>query len=81
MPNAEARRTMPGPLEVVEIERSFLREVGSVFWFIANTFQETHGARAAAARPVPRSQLFPRERTGWCGFGAAGGTGLASFSD
>ena len=41
MPNAEARRTMPGPLEVVEIERSFLREVGSIFWFIANTFQET----------------------------------------
>src|SRR2546425_2368699 len=41
MPNAEARRTMPGPLEVVEIERSFLREVGSVFWFIVNTFQET----------------------------------------
>ena len=39
MPNAEARRTMPGPLEVVEIERSFLREVGSVFWFIVNTFQ------------------------------------------
>src|SRR6266481_2760214 len=41
MANAEARRTMPGPLEVVEIERSFLREVGSVFWFIVNTFQET----------------------------------------
>src|SRR5215470_5717474 len=41
MANAEARRTLPGPLEVVEIERSFLREVGSVFWFIINTFQET----------------------------------------
>jgi phospholipid/cholesterol/gamma-HCH transport system permease protein len=41
MANAEPRRTMPGPLEVVEIERSFLREVGSVFWFIMNTFQET----------------------------------------
>src|SRR5436309_4319512 len=41
MANPEARRTMPGPLEVVEIERSFLREVGSIFWFIANTFQET----------------------------------------
>src|SRR5919198_4929764 len=41
MPNAETRRTMPGPLEVVEIERGFLREVGSIFWFIANTFQET----------------------------------------
>src|ERR1043166_1542954 len=32
---------MPGPLEVVEIERSFLREVGGGFWFIVNTFQET----------------------------------------
>jgi hypothetical protein len=40
MPNAEARRTMPAA-EVVEIERSFLREVGSVFWFIVNTFQES----------------------------------------
>ena len=41
MANAEMRRTVSGPLEVVEIERSFLREVGSVFWFIMNTFQET----------------------------------------
>src|SRR5256714_938198 len=41
MANAEVRRTMPGPLEVVEIERTFLREVGSLFWFIINTFQET----------------------------------------
>src|SRR6266699_3921070 len=41
MPNAEAPRRMPGPLEVVEIERGFLHEVGSVFWFIANTLQET----------------------------------------
>src|SRR5213595_931328 len=41
MANAQARRTMPGPLEVVEIQRTFLREVGSVFWFIVNTFQET----------------------------------------
>src|SRR5436189_1896845 len=41
MANAEARPTMRGPLEVVEIERTCLREVGSVFWFIANTFQET----------------------------------------
>jgi hypothetical protein len=40
MPNAEARDTMPGALEVVEIERTFLREVGSVFWFIVNTLQE-----------------------------------------
>src|SRR5262250_487278 len=41
MANAQARHVVPGPLEVVEIERTFLREVGSVFWFIANTFQET----------------------------------------
>src|SRR6188472_2256974 len=41
MPNAEARHTVHGPLEVVEIERGFLREVGGVFWFIVNTFQET----------------------------------------
>src|SRR6201993_696875 len=41
MANAEARRTSPGPFEVVEIERGFLREIGSVFWFIVNTFQET----------------------------------------
>src|SRR6201993_1271219 len=41
MANAEARRTSPGPFEVVEIERGFLREIGSVFWFIINTFQET----------------------------------------
>jgi phospholipid/cholesterol/gamma-HCH transport system permease protein len=41
MANAEARRAGPGPFEVVEFERSFLREVGNVFWFIVNTFQET----------------------------------------
>ena len=41
MANAEARRAGRGPFEVVEIERTFLREVGSVFWFIVNTFQET----------------------------------------
>ena len=49
---------MPGPLEVVEIERSFLREVGSVFWFIANTFQETHGTRAAADAPHSAQPAF-----------------------
>ena len=41
MAKAEARRTGPGPFEVVEIERTFLREVGSVFWFIVSTFQES----------------------------------------
>src|SRR6266513_1997504 len=60
MPNAEARRTMPGPLEVVEIERSFLREVGSIFWFIANTFQETM-ERVQQGRAPFRAASFFRE--------------------
>src|SRR6266567_1268367 len=60
MPNAEARRTMPGPLEVVEIERSFLREVGSIFWFIANTFQETL-ERVQQGRSPFRAASFSRE--------------------
>src|SRR6266853_2655386 len=60
MPNAEARRTMPGPLEVVEIERTFLREVGSVFWFIANTFQETL-ERIQQGRAPFRAASFFRE--------------------
>ena len=60
MPNAEARRTMPGPLEVVEIERSFLREVGSIFWFIANTFQETM-ERVQQRRAPFRAASFFRE--------------------
>src|SRR6267154_795517 len=60
MPNAEARRTMPGPLEVVEIERSFLREVGSIFWFIANTFQETL-ERIQQGRAPFRAASFFRE--------------------
>jgi len=62
MPNAEARRTMPGPLEVVEIERSFLLEVGSVFWFIANTFQETmervQQRRARSAQPAFSARAY-----------------------
>src|SRR5712691_2599575 len=60
MPNAEARRTMPGPLEVVEIERSFLREVGSIFWFIANTFQESM-ERVQQRRAPFRAASFFRE--------------------
>src|SRR5256885_13539213 len=60
MPNSEARRTMPGPLEVVEIERSFLREVGSIFWFIANTFQETL-ERIQQGRAPFRAASFFRE--------------------
>src|SRR5881397_2833552 len=60
MANAEGRRTMPGPLEVVEIERTFLREVGSVFWFIANTFQETL-ERIQQGRAPFRAASFFRE--------------------
>src|ERR1043165_2081454 len=51
---------MPGPLEVVEIERSFLREVGSVFWFIMNTFQETM-ERVQQGRAPFRAASFFRE--------------------
>jgi len=51
---------MPGPLEVVEIERSFLREVGSIFWFIANTFQETM-ERVQQGRAPFRAASFFRE--------------------
>src|SRR5215211_2059550 len=60
MPNAEPRPTMAGPLEVVEIERSFLREVGSVFWFIANTLQETM-ERVQQRRAPFRAASFFRE--------------------
>src|SRR6187455_413882 len=60
MPNAEARRTVHGPLEVVEIERGFLHEVGSVFWFIANTLQETM-ERVQERRAPFRAASFFRE--------------------
>src|ERR1044071_8049716 len=60
MPNAEARRTTPGPLEVVEIERSFLREVGSVFWFMVNTLQESM-ERVQQRRAPFRAASFFRE--------------------
>src|SRR6201981_2490206 len=60
MANAEARRAGSGPLEVVEIERSFLREVGSVFWFIMNTFQETM-ERVQQGRAPFRAASFFRE--------------------
>src|SRR5438445_5922538 len=60
MANAEARPTMRGPLEVVEIERTFLREVGSVFWFIVNTFQETM-ERVQQGRAPFRAASFFRE--------------------
>src|SRR5262250_2071908 len=60
MANAQARHVVPGPLEVVEIERTFLREVGSVFWFIANTLQETM-ERVQQRRAPFRAASFFRE--------------------
>src|SRR6267154_3009034 len=60
MPNAEARRTKSGPLGVVEIERTFLRELGSVFWFIVNTFQESM-ERVQQGRAPFRAASFFRE--------------------
>ena len=56
--------------EIGQIGRNFLREVGSVFWFIAHTFEETleriqHGRvpfRAASMMPVrrgPSSRVKP----------------------
>ena len=60
MPNAEARRTTPGPLEVVEIERGFLSEVGSIFWFIMNTLQECM-ERVQQRRAPFRAASFFRE--------------------
>src|SRR2546429_9294280 len=58
MANGEGRRTMPGPLEVVEIERSFLREVGNVFWFIMNTFQETMERIQQGRAPFKAASFF-----------------------
>src|SRR6187551_777314 len=55
MPNAESR-----PLEVVQIHRSFLRELGSVFWFIVNTFQESM-ERVQQGRAPFRAASFFRE--------------------
>src|SRR5882672_9530756 len=77
MPNAEARRTMPGPLEVVEIERSFLREVGSIFWFIANTFQETMERVQQRRAPFRASSFF--RHTQRAGVDSVPLAGLVSF--
>src|SRR5216117_1892998 len=77
MANAEARRTMPGPLEVVEIERSFLREVGSVFWFIVNTFQETMERMQQGRAPFRAATFF--RQTVRAGVGSVPLVGLVSF--
>src|SRR5256885_15573829 len=58
MANAQPRRTMPGPLEVVEIQRTFLREVGNVFWFIMNTFQEIMERIQQGRAPFKAASFF-----------------------
>src|SRR5947199_1579362 len=77
MPNADARRTLPGPLEVVEIERSFLREVGSIFWFITNTFQETMERMQQGRAPFRAATFF--RQTVRAGVGSVPLVGLVSF--
>jgi phospholipid/cholesterol/gamma-HCH transport system permease protein len=77
MPNADARRTVPGPLEVVEIERSFLREVGSIFWFITNTFQETMERMQQGRAPFRAATFF--RQTVRAGVDSVPLVGLVSF--
>src|SRR6266571_2862582 len=77
MANAEARPTMRGPLEVVEIERTFLREVGSVFWFIANTFQETLERIQQGRAPFRAASFF--RHTQRAGVDSVPLVGLVSF--
>jgi phospholipid/cholesterol/gamma-HCH transport system permease protein len=77
MPNADTRRTVPRPLELVEIERSFLSEVGSIFWFIANTFQETI-ERVQQGRAPFRAATFFRQ-TVRAGVDSVPLVGLVSF--
>src|SRR5437763_217477 len=77
MPNADARRTLPGPLEVVEIERSFLREVGSIFWFITNTVQETMERMQQGRAPFRAATFF--RQTVRAGVGSVPLVGLVSF--
>jgi phospholipid/cholesterol/gamma-HCH transport system permease protein len=49
----------------VEIERNFFREVGSVFWFIANTFQETFERVQQGRAPFRAASFFRHsERAG-----------------
>src|SRR5437763_17162239 len=58
MAKAEARRTVPNPLELVEIERSFLGEVGTVFWFIMHCFQDTMERIRQSRTPFPAASVF-----------------------
>jgi phospholipid/cholesterol/gamma-HCH transport system permease protein len=77
MATAEARRGAPGPFEVVEFQRTFLREVGSVFWFIVNTFQETM-ERVQQGRVPFRAASFFRQ-TVRAGVDSVPLVGLVSF--
>src|SRR3982751_6933849 len=77
MAKAEAHRTMPGPLGVVEIERGFLREVGSIFWFIVNTFQETMERAQEGRRPFRAVHFF--QQTERAGVDSVPLVGLVSF--
>jgi phospholipid/cholesterol/gamma-HCH transport system permease protein len=77
MVNAEVRREGPGPFEVVEFERTFLREVGNVFWFIVNTFQESM-ERVQQGRVPFRAASFFRQ-TVRAGVDSVPLVGLVSF--
>ena len=58
------------------LTRYFLREVGSVFWFIVNTFEETFERIQQGRAPVSCRQFLSPYRTRRCRFGAARGTGF-----
>ena len=77
MANAQGRREAAGPFEVVEFQRTFLREVGSIFWFIVNTFQES--MERVQQRRVPfRAASFFRQ-TVRAGVDSVPLVGLVSF--
>src|SRR5689334_8670241 len=77
MANAEAPRRLSGPLEVVEIQRSFLREVGSIFWFIANTLQEAFERIQRGRVPFHAASFF--RHTERAGVDSVPLVGLVSF--
>jgi len=66
MPNADrTSASAPGPFGVAEMERKFFREVGSIFWFIADTFQETFERLQQRRVPFRAASFFRHsERAG-----------------
>src|SRR5579884_3781796 len=66
MPNAHrTSASVPGPFGVAEMERKFFREVGSIFWFIADTFQETFERLHERRAPFRAASFFRHsERAG-----------------